>query len=48
MPDLERVELSDPPAVITKYWCLLDAIGHAKSIITRREASLVRLHGRAV
>jgi hypothetical protein len=27
-------ELSDPPAVITKYWCLLDAIGHAKPIIT--------------
>jgi hypothetical protein len=30
----QRVELSDPPAVITKYWCVVDAIGHAKPIIT--------------
>jgi hypothetical protein len=38
--DAQRVELSDPPAcdrkilVLTKYWCLPDAIGHAKPIIT--------------
>jgi hypothetical protein len=30
--DAQRVELSGPPAVIAKYWCLPDAIGHAKPI----------------
>ena len=49
----QRVELSDPPAVIAKYWCSRN-IGASptpsamRSQHHRREASLVRLHGRAV